>query len=126
MPANPQMGAAAMAGGMPPPQQGMPAQSASPVQGASGGQVNVQEIIDALKQAIPQVTDDKGYVDVSKLIMLWQQFSQIPFQTVMQLIQQSPEILTDIIAQYGLAGINVNGRMVSADELASLGGRGAQ
>ena len=127
MPANPQMGAAAMAGGMPPPQQGMPAQGAPQEQGApGGGQVNVQEIIDALKQAIPQVTDEKGYVDVSKLIMLWQQFSQIPFQTVMQLIQQSPEILTDIIAQYGLAGINVNGRMVSADELASLGGRGAQ
>ena len=123
---NPQMGAAAAAGGMP-PQQGMPQQGAPPQQGDPSGQVDVQKIIEALKQAIPQVTDDKGYVDVSKLIMLWPQISpDVPFQVVMQLLESNPDILTDIIAQYGLAGIIANNRVISADELASLGGRGAQ
>ena len=123
---NPQMGAQAMAGGMP-PQQGMPPQGAPPQQGAPSGQMDVQAIIEALKQALPQVTDPKGYVDVAKLIMLWPQLSpDIPFQVVMQLIEQNPDILTDIIAQFGLAGIIANNRVVSADELAALGGRGAQ
>ncbi len=126
MPMDPQMGAQAAAGGMP-PQQGMPPQGAPPQEGAPNGQVNVQAIVDALKQAIPQVTDDKGYVDVAKLIMLWPQLSpDVPFQIVMQLLQSNPDILTDIIAQYGLAGIIANNRVVSADELAALGGRGAQ
>jgi hypothetical protein len=124
------MGAQAMAGGaggggMPPQSGGQPPMTVA----AQGSTVTTQvtEVLDQLKQILPQVVDQKGYVDMNKLITLWPQFSRIPFQVVLQLIQQSPELMNELIAQFGLNGIAVNGRMISADELANIGqtGRGA-
>lgn len=132
MAVNPQMNAAAAAGGMPP----QPAAAPNPAPAPGGGQPPIQtagaggtqttqinQIIEALKQILPQVIDERGYVNMDKLITMWPQFSQVPFQVVMQLIQQNPEILNNLISQYGLAGITVQGRMISAQELVSLGGQ---
>ena len=128
MPMNPQMGGAqAMAGGMPPmPSPGGPGGQASPTTVTPGGTSTTQitEIMESLKKVVPQTIDERGYVDMDRLIQMWPQFSQVPFQVVMQLIQQNPEILNQLITQYGLAGIIVQGRVIGADELASLGGKG--
>lgn len=130
-------GAAMMAGGgqMPPqgqpqPQGGMPPIQATPGQ-VSGG--DPQKIKAALEAAIKQSVNQQGYVDMNKLVQMWPSVSQqfglnIPFQTVMQMIQQDPSLVEDIINQLGLAGIIVNGKMISAAELlqqAQGGGGGA-
>ena len=114
---NPQMGAANMAGGAP---TGQPPIAA----GGNTTTTQVTEIISALKQLLPQVADEKGYVNMDRLITMWPQFSKVPFQVVMQLIQQNPEIINNLISQYGLNGIIVQGKTIDAEELASMGGRG--
>src|SRR3990167_1025099 len=123
MPMNPQMGAAAMAGGMPQMAQG----GQPPMTAVAGGNTTttqITEIIDALKQILPQAIDERGYVNMDRLITMWPQFSRVPFQVVMQLIQQNPEILNNLITHYGLSGISAQGRIISSDELASVGSRG--
>ncbi|MFA6100383.1 MAG: hypothetical protein WC750_05980 [Patescibacteria group bacterium] len=129
MPMNPQMGAAQMAGGGMPPQQMPPQAGGQPpvtaVAQNSAVTTGIQEVLAALKKIMPQAVDQRGYVDMNKLITLWPQFSNVPFQVVMQILQQSPELLNEIISQFGLAGIIVQGKVISADELAQLGGRGA-
>ena len=123
MPMNPQMGASAMAGGMPQMAQG----GQPPMTAAAGGNTTttqITEITDALKQILPQAIDERGYVNMDRLITMWPQFSRVPFQVVMQLIQQNPELLDNLITQYGLNGIVSQGRIYSSDELASLGGQG--
>ncbi len=109
-------GAAAMAGGQP---QGMPPVQATPGQ-VSGG--DPQKIKMALEAAIKQSVNQQGYVDMNKLVQVWPQISQsmginIPFQTVLQMIQQDPTLVEQIINQMGLAGIIVNGKMISAEQL---------
>lgn len=129
MPMNPQMGgAAAMAGGAPPQAAPGPGGPQPMTAAAPGSTVTTQisEVIDALKKILPQVVDQKGYVNMDRLITMWPQFSNVPFQAVMQLIQQSPELLNEIISQYGLNGIISQNRVISADELAALGGRGGR
>lgn len=127
MPMN-QSGSAMMAaGGMPqggtPPSQTPPSGTTVAAQGNTTT-TQITEILDVLKQIIPQVVDEKGYVNMDRLITLWPQFSQVPFQVVMQLIQQSPELLNELVAQFGLSGFIVQGRSVSGQEAASLGGKG--
>lgn len=85
-----------------------------------------QKIIEALKAVIQQSVDQQGYVDMSRLVQAWPQIAQqmgitIPFQTVLQLIQQNPQLLEDIVNQMGLAGIISNGRRISANELLGMG-----
>lgn len=123
---DPRMGANAMAGGAATmPQQGMPPQAgATTVTSEGTTTTQIDEVLSTLKQVLPQVVDEKGYVNMDKLITLWPQFSKVPFQVVMQLIQQTPDLLEEIIAQYGLNGISLQGRIISADELASLGSGG--
>ena len=124
---NPQAGAAQIAGGGP-PAGGIPPQPGGqqpPGQaGVGAGGTDINQIMESLKQIIPQVVDERGYVNMDRLITMWPQVSQVPFQTVMQLIQQSPEILNQLITQFGLSGIIVQGRVISAEELASAGGTG--
>lgn len=116
------MDAATLAGGAPqtqPQQGGMPPVQATPDQ-VTGG--DPQKVKEALKQAISQCVNQQGYVDMNKLVQVWPQISQqmginVPFQTVLQMIQQDPSLVEDIIAQMGLAGIIVNGKMISAEEL---------
>lgn len=88
--------------------------------GAATTQIN--EILNALKKIIPQVINQQGFVDLDKLTQLWPQFSKVPLQVVFQLISQNPDILTEIITQYGLAGVILQGRVIPAQELANLGG----
>ena len=111
-------------GGMPPQQQGQqPQTQIAPGQTQTD---NPQKIIDALKAAVEQAVNSQGYVDLNKLVLLWPQISQqfginIPFQTVMQIIQQNPNLIEDMINRMGLAGIIHNGRMISADQLLGMG-----
>jgi len=122
---NPQMGAAQMAGGGGGPAINQPAQPPmTTVGGGNTATTQISEIMGALKQILPQVIDEKGYVNMDRLITMWPQISKVPFQVVMQLIQQNPEILSQLITQYGLNGIIIQGRVVGADEMASLGSRG--
>ena len=81
----------------------------------------ITEVLDALKKIIQQTVTPQGYVDMQRLISLWPQFSRIPFQVVMQMLQQNPEMLNELVSQYGLNGIIINGRTISADELAGIG-----
>ncbi len=116
------MDAAMMAGGAPqaqPQQGGMPPIQAEPGQ-VQGG--DPEKIKQALEMAIKQCVDQRGYVDMNKLVQVWPQVSQqmginIPFQAVMQMIQQDPSLIEEIINQMGLAGIIVSGKAISAEEL---------
>lgn len=122
MPMHQQESAMMAAGGMP-SSQTPPSGKTVAAQGNTTT-TQITEILNVLKQIIPQVVDQKGYVNMDRLITLWPQFSQVPFQVVMQLIQQNPELLNELITQYGLSGIVIQGRSVSAEEMASLGGKG--
>ncbi len=111
-------GAAMMAGGGM-PQQGQAVQ-ATPGQVQGGG--DPQIIKEALKAAVQQSVNQQGYVDMNKLVQAWPSVAQqmgidIPFTTVLQMVQQDPGLVEDIINQLGLAGIIVNGKMISAEEL---------
>lgn len=120
------MNPAQMAGGgmpqqMPPPQQVQVAPGQSPVGG------DQELIMKVLSQAIQQSVDERGYVDVQKLQMIWQQIAQqnglnIPFQTVLQMIEQNPEMISSVITQMGLSGIIVDGRAISEQELVQAAG----
>lgn len=124
--------AAMMAGGMPPQAPQQQQVQVAPGQ-VSGG--DPQKIKAALKAAIQQSVDKNGYVDMNKLVQVWPQISQqmginIPFQTVLQMVQQYPSLIEDVITEMGLAGIIVNGKMISAEQLLSQaqagGGGGAK
>ena len=111
--------AAQMAGGMP----------QNPQTQVSPGQVSTADpakILEALKAAVQQAVDQQGYVDLNKLVMTWPMISQqfginIPFQTVMQLIEQNPQLIEDMVVQMGLAGIIQNGQKMSAQQLLGQG-----
>lgn len=125
------MSAAQMAGGVPQQAQ-QPPTGVGNVQ-ATPGQAQAadpQKITQALEMALKQVVDKNGYVDMNKLITLWPQVAQqvglnIPFQTVLQMLQQDPSMIENIITQMGLAGITVNGKNISAEELLNQGQSGA-
>jgi hypothetical protein len=94
---------------------------------APGGEapqgVDMQAIQQALQQAISQVVDESGFVDVRKLIAVWPQIAQqlginIPFETVLSMIGNNPDIISNIIVEMGLAGITVDGNQITADQLA--------
>lgn len=105
----------------------------SPQAQVAPGQAQVddpQKILDALRAAIQQTVNAQGYVDMNKLILLWPQIAQkfgidVPFQTVLQLLEQNPDIFNELVTQYGLAGIIANGQVISAQQmLAQAGGGG--
>lgn len=93
------------------------------------GQASVgdpKQLLGVLGEALKQAVDEKGYVDLNKLVTIWPQVAQaagvnVPFQTVMQLIQQNPQLLQDLIVRLGLAGVIADGKVVSADQLAGMG-----
>lgn len=124
------MDAATMAGGAPP--QGQPQTGVGNVQ-STPGQTQASDpgkIKQALEAALQQVVDKNGYIDMNKLVTLWPQVAQqfginIPFQTVLQMLQQDPSLIEDIISQMGLAGITVHGKNISAEELLNQSQSGA-
>lgn len=111
--------AANLAGGA--PQQAAPQQvQVAPGAAPQGG--DQQLILQVLEQAITQSVDESGFVDVKALAQLWPQVAQqaglnIPFETVLQMIQANPEMVQEIIMKHGLAGITVDGRQISGQEL---------
>lgn len=120
------MDAGMMAGGGMPPQQPQGQQPQTQIAPGQTQTGDPQKIIEALKAAVEQAVNSQGYVDLNKLVLLWPQISQrmginIPFQTVMQIIQQNPNILEDLINRMGLAGIIKDGRMISSDQLLGMG-----
>lgn len=118
----------AQGGGMPQMPQAMPQGGTQPQAQVAPGQAQTSDpraVIEALKAALPQVTDPQGYVNLKNLILLWPQIAQkfginIPFETVLQMIKQNPEMLDDIITQLGLAGIDLNGRKIPASQLVGI------
>ena len=96
---------------------------------AAPGQASVgdpKQLLGVLEDAIKQAVDEKGYVDVIRLVTIWPQVAQaagvnVPFQVVMQLVQQNPQILQDLIVRLGLAGVIADGKVISADQLAGMG-----
>ena len=95
--------------------------------GAPPQGVDPAAIMQVLQQAIQASVDEQGFVDVKQLATIWPQVAQqagvnIPFETVLQMIQQNPEVIVEIVQQMGLAGIVVDGRQISAEELANVGG----
>lgn len=125
--------AAALAGGVSPQQQTPPPQGGNPnnVQVAPGDAQGGDKgkIIQALEMDIKNSVDQNGYVDMNKLVQQWPQVAQqlglnIPFQTVMQMVQQDPSLIEDIINQMGLSGIIVNGKQISAEQLLAQGQSG--
>lgn len=85
-----------------------------------------QLILQAVEQAIQQSVDAQGFVDVKKMAQIWPQVAQqlglnVPFETVLQMIQQNPEILQELIQRLGLAGIVIDGRQIGAEELSGIG-----
>ena len=117
IPPNQQGAMTAAGGGQPTPQ----------TQVAPGNAVTAdpQKIIEALKAVIQQSVNQDGYVDMNKLVQLWPQIAQqaginIPFEVVMQLVSQNPQILDDIITQFGLAGIIANGKTLSSQDLMGM------
>ena len=109
---------------MPPPQMPPPQGQVTPEQSNVGGDMN--KLLEVLGMAIQQSVDEQGYVDVQQLVQIWPQMAaqggiNIPFQTVMQLIQSNPQLISDLIVRYGLSGISMNGQRISAEQLAGLG-----
>lgn len=127
------MNPAAMAGGAPQAPQQAPQQTpAQPVTAEPGAAQtpDTGKITQVLEMALKQVVDKNGYVDMNKLVILWPQVAQqaglnMPFTTVLQMLQQDPSMIEDIIQQMGLAGIIVNGKAISADELLAQGQSGS-
>ena len=110
--------------------QQMPSQSpqAGPTIAPGQAQVgtDIKKILSVLGMAIDQTVNKQGDVDMNQLITIWPQIAQqgginIPFQTVMQLIQQNPQLISDLIIQHGLAGIMMNGKQIPAEQLAGMG-----
>ena len=102
----------------------MPQGQAVPGQSNVGGDIN--KLLEVLGMAIQQTKDEQGFVDVQQLIAMWPQIAQqaglnIPFQTVWAMIQQQPELMNDLVVRYGLSGIMVNGRRITAEQLAGMG-----
>jgi len=87
---------------------------------------DIKKVLEVLGMGIQQAVDQQGFVDVNRLIMMWPQIAQqaglnIPFKTVMQLIQQNPQIISDLVVRYGLAGIIKDGQRIGAEQLAGMG-----
>lgn len=129
------MGNAAMMAGASDPQ---PPQGSQPPTGVGNVQATPDQaqaadptkVTQAIELALKQVVDKNGYVDMNRLISIWPQVAQqvglnIPFQTVLQMLQQDPSMIEGIITQMGLAGITVNGKNISAEELLAQGQSGA-
>ena len=107
------------------PQQAPPQQVQVATNNVQGG--DQQLILQALEQALRQSMDGQGYVDIQKLAQVWPQVAQqlglnIPFETVLQMIQQNPEMIEELIQTLGIAGIISDGRQIGAEELAQMGG----
>ena len=104
------------------PQQVQAAPNAPPTGGDQGA------ILEVLQQAIRQSVNQQGYVDINRLVQIWPQIAQqaglnIPFETVMQMIQQNPEMIQGIITQLGLSGLIIDGKVIGEQELTQMGGR---
>ena len=104
------------------PQQVQAAPNVPPTGGDQGA------ILEVLQQAIRQSVNQQGYVDINRLIQIWPQIAQqlgvnIPFETVLQMIQQNPEMIQGIITQLGLSGLIIDGKVIGEQELTQMGGR---
>jgi hypothetical protein len=108
-------------GGMPQsPQAGT---QVAPGQATVGA--DMKKVTEALGMAVQQCVDQQGFVDMNKLVALWPQIAQqtglnVPFQAVMQLIQQNPQLLEDLVVRYGLAGMVHNGQRITAEQMVGM------
>lgn len=84
---------------------------------------DLESLIPAIKAVIEQSVDENGYLDIEKVAMLWPQVAQqmginIPFETVLKMIEANPEILQSLVTELGIAGITYKGKQISGEELA--------
>lgn len=85
-----------------------------------------QLIMQAIEQSISQAIDESGYLDIKRWAQIWPQVAQqlglnIPFETVLQFIEQNSEMLEGLLEKLGIAGITVDGRQIGVEELAGIG-----
>jgi len=114
-------------GGAPPAQA--PQVQVAPGATPEGG--DIQGVIQLLEGAVQQAVDEEGYVDLEALAQVWPQVAEqagvnVPFATVLQLIQQQPELIVEIVQKLQLRGIIIDGRQVGAEELQQMSQGGDQ
>lgn len=112
----------ASGGGQPPSQGTNPQTQISP---GNAMVANPQKIVEAIKAVVQQCVDSQGFVDMNKVVQMWPQIAQqmginIPFQVVMQMMSQHPEILDAIIQQMGLAGVIKDGQRITSEQLMGM------
>lgn len=93
-------------------------------------QEDVQKILQVLESLIPQATDENGYLDMTKLAGAWTQAAveaglNLPFQILLQILEEVPELVQDLIVKMGLAGIILEGQVISGEQLGQMGGGAA-
>ena len=101
-------------GGVPPPQEQPRIAPGAPPQGGPDPQAIQEALVTALQQSV----DQQGFVDMNKFIQIWSQVAQqvgldIPFEAILAMIDQNPEILEGLISQLGLAGMIIDGQKVT-------------
>lgn len=84
--------------------------------------VDLQSLIPAIKEVLSQAVDENGYLDIEKVAMLWPQIAQqmginIPFETLLKMIESNPEVLQSIVQELGIAGISYKGQQMSPEQL---------
>ena|SRR3990167_8175222 len=92
--------------------------------------LDMNQILQVLAEALRAAVDQNGFVDIQKLVQIWPQIAQaaglsVPFEIVLQMIGENPEILIELVNELGLAGITVDGRQITGEELGQMGGGGS-
>ena len=109
----------------------MPQQAPEQAPAASPQGVDLQSLLPALKEALQASMDQGGYVDLNKLFQIWPQIAQkygiqVPFDAILQMISQQPEMIHPIIQELGIVGIIQDGKQISAEQLSQQGSGGVQ
>ena len=112
---------ASLAGGQ------MPTGATEQAPAAPTGNADLQSLLPSLKEALQAAVDQNGYLDLNKLYEVWPQIAQkygiqVPFDTILKMIAQQPEIIHPIVQELGIIGIIKDGKQISGEELAGQGG----
>jgi len=97
--------------------------------GAQPTNIDPQQIMQLLEVAVQASVDANGFVDIEALVRAWPQAMEqtgvkVPIQVVLEMIQQNPQILQQLIQKLGLNGMIVNGQQISGEQLVQQAGMG--
>ena len=90
---------------------------------------DVQKMLQVLEQIMSQAVDPNGYLDMTKLASMWPKAAvdaglNMPFDVLLQVLQQNPELIQDLVVKLGLSGIILEGQVISGEQLSQMGGGG--